>query len=245
MSQPLIIKGQPFELLVKQLSDSNLTLKDFNNFCNSNSELRKESILNPVLRSIRENKTPIIDIEVKFTKRYTDKAVMVNLDTFKSSTHFYRYINIKFYNRIKDLILTNTIKFEDLIIIKYDLDKDYIPKNMNEVFEKEYRNKYDLDDEDVLFWFEKFKREGKYERIYDSSMYFKLITCSDGSKYVHIYDIGNNSYDFIIPFNLLESAMDIARSISDNFKNGKATINLDGSIVYKTYESIEIIKDFY
>jgi len=253
MEQPSLL-GQPVELLVKQLSDPEITLEDFDNFCNSNSELREICRTNPLFVDLRERKTPVIDVEVKFTRLY---------DESDEATEFLRTVNIKFYSRIKRFILTNSLLMDRFNLLLFDTEekdyKDYIPSNMEEL-KKKYNDEEQasirrtggfgdgLFDGDALENFETFKTDGNWLPIrgrgYDDL--FELITQGDGSKMVRVYnpDEDEDHFEFYIPLDLLESAVSVARSISDGFSGGSATITLNGDVIYGKNTGVVIKPDF-
>jgi len=61
MEQSLLL-GQPTELLIKQLSDPGITLKDLDNFCNSNLELRKACRTNPLFIALKITSKPLQEL---------------------------------------------------------------------------------------------------------------------------------------------------------------------------------------
>jgi len=246
MGQPSFLLGQPVELLVKQLSDPEITLEDFDNFCNSNSELKLACLTNPLFVDLRERKTPVIDVEVKFTKEYSKEEEL---------TTFRRTVNIKFYSRIKRFILTNSLLFDRFDLMLFDTEekdyKDYIPSNMEELKKKyndeeqaSIRRAEDLDSKfsngDDLENFETFKTGGHW---YYYGNFFELITQGDGSKMVRVYNPESDlDIEFYIPLDLLESAVSVARSISDGVSGGSATITLNGDVIYGENTGVEIME---
>lgn len=240
--------GQPIELLVKQLSDPEITLEDFNNFCNSSSKLREISRTNPLFIGLRERKTPIIDVEVKFTKGYEKEGKKNIRTTFDSTTIFNRTVTIKFYSRMKGFILTNTLIFRRFCVHLMDIEKDYIPSNMEE-FKIKYKNLKSLRKADCLGYgdlgdleyFEKFKTNGLWN--VESDVYIELITKGGDTKLVKLYGqhFSNATSEFLIPLDLLESAISVARTISDKFSSGSATIALSGAVIYGENTGVEIV----
>jgi len=109
MAQPSLL-GQPTELLLVQLSDPEITLKDFDNFCNSNSKLREMCRTDPRFIALRANKIPVAEMNV-YLPRSMAGALPLPLDEKGDEGELFFYSKDLRTNKRKEIMLN----FENVI----------------------------------------------------------------------------------------------------------------------------------
>jgi len=257
MEQSLLL-DQPTELLIKQLSDPGITLKDLDNFCNSNSELRKACRTNPLFIALREGKTPAVDIEVQYEVVGQGDENYIEAVT--------RTIFIKIYSKVKDIVLINQIadhyggEIEEGITdptLSYSTNISNIIQNLpastvapmppysipRDILSS--LKEYDTKASGEQLWKILFFSEMYGERGRASSRYLTKVTSPFlGVRYhpleSNIIAEESREEGFIIPLEFFRSILDVIQSIQSSGKSGKATIMLSGDVYYYPLENVYI-----
>jgi len=255
MEQPSLL-GQPTELLIKQLSDPGITLKDLDNFCNSNSELREACRTNPLFIALREGKTPAVDIEVQYEVVGQDARNYIEAVT--------RTIFIKIYSKVKDIVLINQIADHDGgevdrgrtdPTLSYSTNISNIIQNypasfmvpMSDILSS--LKEYDTKASGEQLWKDEFRSYRFDPRGQFSSRYLTKVTSPFPGvryhplEYERADEEGERIADeegFIIPLEFFRSILEVIQSIQSSGESGKATIMLNGDVYYYPLENMYV-----
>lgn len=124
ITEEYLISVQPYELLLKQLSDPNVTLQDVENLCATNRKIRTLCKTDPQFIKLREGKKVYVEI-IRDPLDEDGSAFYVYIYNYQGSNIVVNGFEFPLYpeNNISDILVElNKKKYAELGDLKFDLN---------------------------------------------------------------------------------------------------------------------------